>query len=357
MSTSTEIDDRLQEMLKKVKQQGFDAPERTLFSLGGRGHFENPLSDLLAFFLEPTEVHNLGSVFLREMLQLAQSASAIDAFVEVSSEREYAIDGGRIDILVRGQQAALVIESKVNAGLQNNLTSYEEQVRKLVGNFPVTFVVFAPQQPSNLKNFPNWKWVSFDEYAKAVERTLVLPDEAGTQSKWRAFAKELLLHMRQLQGIELRMTIEQVTFVEQNLAEIKNARELESAYRIYILNELNAKLSELRDLHGATFRDEGWGFICDSPGKLTWRVLFQVPMQGDQGTRNSFYAAIWVKAGATFSDEFRTKAEVHHAGVPSGGKNGFWGREFKVSSNERDQAIQWLAKFAKDVLSESTGRN
>lgn len=34
-----------------------EVPEPTLFSIGGKGYFENPTTDILAFFCNSEEVH------------------------------------------------------------------------------------------------------------------------------------------------------------------------------------------------------------------------------------------------------------------------------------------------------------
>ena len=34
----------------------------TILNVGGRGYYENPMSDLLAFFLDPSACHGLGDL-------------------------------------------------------------------------------------------------------------------------------------------------------------------------------------------------------------------------------------------------------------------------------------------------------
>jgi len=49
----------LESMLTEVRKFAVPASEPTIFAVGGRGYYENPASDLLAFFLTPGAEHGL----------------------------------------------------------------------------------------------------------------------------------------------------------------------------------------------------------------------------------------------------------------------------------------------------------
>lgn len=40
-------------------------PETTIFSIGGRGYYENPTTDMLAFFFDPSAPHNFGEAIIQ----------------------------------------------------------------------------------------------------------------------------------------------------------------------------------------------------------------------------------------------------------------------------------------------------
>ena len=53
------------ELIKEVTKIELPDLEKTIFSIGGRGHYENPTSDILAFYPnDPEAEHQLGSLVL-----------------------------------------------------------------------------------------------------------------------------------------------------------------------------------------------------------------------------------------------------------------------------------------------------
>jgi PD-(D/E)XK nuclease superfamily len=64
--------EKLQEFLNEASRRKMTHREKNIFSLGGRRYYENPMSDLLAFFLDPTEDHGLGDVALGSLAECLQ---------------------------------------------------------------------------------------------------------------------------------------------------------------------------------------------------------------------------------------------------------------------------------------------
>jgi len=58
-----------QVLIAAAKNHLLPEPEKTFFDVGARGHYENPTTDLLAFFIDPDEEHGLGDCFLRALLE------------------------------------------------------------------------------------------------------------------------------------------------------------------------------------------------------------------------------------------------------------------------------------------------
>jgi hypothetical protein len=51
--------------------------EKTIFDIGGKGYFENPLTDLLAFYSDPDEEHGFGDILIQELLTQTQNQELI----------------------------------------------------------------------------------------------------------------------------------------------------------------------------------------------------------------------------------------------------------------------------------------
>jgi hypothetical protein len=86
----------------------------------GYPHYENVCSNFLAFFFDPEGPHGLGSLFLDTLV----GAIGIEGVEEglggnVSVEREvFTGAGNRIDILIKSDSHAVLIENKIRRCVQ-----------------------------------------------------------------------------------------------------------------------------------------------------------------------------------------------------------------------------------------------
>jgi hypothetical protein len=93
----------LKEFITQVSSHVFAPRERTIFSLGGRGYYENAASDLLAFFMKPDAEHGFGPLFLEAFWDCTLKPDEPRPNSRWACiERELRIEGGRIDLEVVG---------------------------------------------------------------------------------------------------------------------------------------------------------------------------------------------------------------------------------------------------------------
>ena len=64
-----------------------DPSEKTFFSIGGRGYYEDPTSDVLAFYLDPNEEHGLGDLVLQSLV----TVSAMGDKIRWNKDAQFAI--------------------------------------------------------------------------------------------------------------------------------------------------------------------------------------------------------------------------------------------------------------------------
>lgn len=120
--TSLSIDELLT-LLDKLKDLSLKPKEKTVFSIGGRGHYENPISDVLAFFLDPNEDHELGSLVAQAMLKCAGVTAAPHSIQAIY--REYVTsEQARLDLVLVGDDWLLAIENKVYHTANNPFDHY-----------------------------------------------------------------------------------------------------------------------------------------------------------------------------------------------------------------------------------------
>lgn len=99
---------------------------QTFMEIAGYPHYENVCSNFLAFFLDPEGPHGMGSLFLGALLNSVGAEGGEEGFGgNVSVEREVVTEAGnRIDILLKTDSLAVLIENKIFASVANPFDDY-----------------------------------------------------------------------------------------------------------------------------------------------------------------------------------------------------------------------------------------
>jgi hypothetical protein len=108
------------------KVSGRIARPQTFMEIGGYPHYENVCSNFLAFFFDPEGPHGLSSLFLDALVGAAGVEGAEGRLGgNVSVEREVYTDAGnRIDLLIKSESRAMLIENKIFAAVANPFDDY-----------------------------------------------------------------------------------------------------------------------------------------------------------------------------------------------------------------------------------------
>ena len=254
-------------MLNEASSVYTPPPEQTLFSVGGRGHYENPTSDLLAFFMKPKAEHGLGDMFLTSFLEcLGASELCLQSLESVTIDREVTYKGGRIDLVIQGHGWCLIIENKIFHSPVNPFDLYEEYARTLPG-ITKQFAILSPGGASERNN---WTGVSYKKYLKILGQRLSSSFLKDPLSKWHLFAREFIIHIQNLLYTP-SMNDKQVEFIENHIDQISKIKEMDSQYQNYICETVIRRLNETID--GGSFavnRENTWPgcvyvFRCKSP--------------------------------------------------------------------------------------------
>lgn len=110
------------------KVSGRTERPQTFMEIAGYPHYENVCSNFLAFFFDPEGPHGLGSLFLEALSDSVSIAGAETGFGgNVYVEREVGTaQGNRIDILIRSDSHAVLIENKIFAAVANPFEDHAE---------------------------------------------------------------------------------------------------------------------------------------------------------------------------------------------------------------------------------------
>lgn len=224
-NTSLSIDELLA-LLKRLKSISIKPKEKTIFSIGGRGHYENPISDILAFFLNPNEDHELGALVAQAMLNCVGINASPNSIVEI--HREYSTDEKkRLDLVIEGDDWLLAIENKVFHTANNPFEHYEQY---LIDTFPkqkdkLHLVLLSPKNDQTEK----WKSVGFTDLIEAIrscmaEQILELP-----LNKWHFFLRDFLTNLTDLTGVN---AMDDATFdvLQKNMSEIYRFEHIKKSF-------------------------------------------------------------------------------------------------------------------------------
>ena len=126
-----------------------------MFRICGVDHYENTHSAILAEFLNPNGTHGLKSKFFECFIETVGEQFTIEDFncKNARVHTEFAIPGGRIDIIIEDKQRerAIIIENKIFAGDQwKQLKKYDEYANKTYKNenYQILYLTLDGREPS-----------------------------------------------------------------------------------------------------------------------------------------------------------------------------------------------------------------
>lgn len=263
--------EELEKMLAEVGNHVHPKAERTLFSVGGRGHYENPVSDLLAFFMDPAGEHGFWTLFLDAFLECSHPTNCPQgATGPIWITREEVTEkGNRIDLVVRASGWVLLIENKIYHSQVNPFLDYEAHGKKLTDGE----VLKAVLSPAGECDADGWRGVSYKGYCGALKKRLADPAFIDSNSKWLVFARELILHL-ETELYQNIMTLEQIEFVESHQKQFYQVSQLACEYRTFLKKNLEESLQDALPDHIISAKEDDvfiryyadkWG-----PSHLAW---------------------------------------------------------------------------------------
>ncbi|HBC40502.1 MAG TPA: hypothetical protein DCZ88_01005 [Pseudanabaena sp.] len=104
--------------------------EQTFMEIAGYPHFENVCSNILQFYLQPSNEHGFGSLLLDSLFTLINEKVVINGQnIDVRRE-ESTSEGKRIDLIIESDDFLLGIENKIFADAYNRFDKYAEHLNK-----------------------------------------------------------------------------------------------------------------------------------------------------------------------------------------------------------------------------------
>lgn len=240
---------RVQRLLDKIKSIRIEEePEPSIFSIGSRGYYENPTTDILAFFCDTDAAHGLNDLVLNALLSCTDKLQPLDSMLIESPQREVVTSTGkRIDLLLESQDWVIVLENKV-FHLQNNpFEDYESFIKDglLQQRFEGKKAIFVVLSPTGIAEHTNWVGISYLRLIRSIKQQLAEHFFNKPLNKWTILLREFLLHLENTMATPT-LSKQSIDFVLGNLTEFKAAQKLQKnaikAYQQSLLQELQLKL-------------------------------------------------------------------------------------------------------------------
>lgn len=207
--------------------------EKNIFSIGGRGHYENPISELLAFFMDIHEVHGFGDLVLKSINEVA--GFPIDDVSHITSPQREVVtdDGKRIDILVIGEDYVTMIENKIRHLAVNPFQSYENYLTKCHSGKRQNLLLLSVRDE---KPPAGWTSITYEKLLIAIRKNLGEYIFKIQYSKWLILFREFLMNIEQECNVD-STTDEQFEFVKNNYDLIRNLEKMATDYRKELANK------------------------------------------------------------------------------------------------------------------------
>lgn len=232
-----------------------EPPEPTIFNIGGRGYYENPTTDLLAFYCDPEGPHQLGDRVLRSLFECLTEDSRPSSFsLQSSPAREVRTEYGRIDLILEGMDWVLVLENKIFHD-QNN--PFDDYVKYATDNFQGKrhyYVVLSPQGTAPA----GWQGISYPGLLSNMRSVLSGVFYDLPVSKWMVLLREFILNLEQIMDDSKSVPISTVEFFMEHLSDIESVVTRKNDAMKSFQIDLHKWLQEQRPNDSVQYKWDSW---------------------------------------------------------------------------------------------------
>lgn len=223
---------KYEDLLSEAQKLKRPQVEKNVFSIGGRGHYENPISDILAFFIDPTEEHGFGELILKSLFDAAKEKAPLLELVEPPGREEYTDSGNRIDIIAVGGDWVLVIENKIRHNPINPFEEYEAYISK---NHEKKRQIKVLLSIKDAKPPEGWIGITYKTFIEHIKKNIGSYLITASNNKWHVILREFLLNIENESGGI--MSEERVAFVKTNYKNIQDLNDMLNEYIEHVKSE------------------------------------------------------------------------------------------------------------------------
>jgi len=220
-----------------------DKDDETIFDICGFPHYENVVSNVLSFFLNDQNHHDLKELVLRSLLESARIDFEKIGF-EFQVDREVMTPArGFIDLFLINDNASIVIENKIYSGLNNDLEDYIKYARSFKKKHSFGILLTLYKTDPKHKDFIN---VTYSRFLSKIRNNLG-NFLGNSPNKYLFLLIDLINNIDHLNKGTTSMNSDFANFVKENHEEVKRfGAELKSFHDTLrkIVKDVNSIVSD-----------------------------------------------------------------------------------------------------------------
>ena len=279
---------KLEQFLKTTEIPIIKKNPKTFLGIAKQPQYENVLSNILAFYFDVNEEHGFENLFIDSLQEIIKQKTnkTINLNPGFDTITEYPTNkGGRIDILLKNDKQAIIIENKVYHHLKdNNLDDYFNTI-KLRDDKKVIVVLSLKPEPllhsrefNNIKHFVN---ITHFEFLSSIITNL--PNYTTEKNKYFYFLEDLYQNIKNLSNKNMKP--QEIHFYFNNQESINKAKELYFETRKYIKTEVeNAgySIKGFNKYNPKNIEEKACYYVCPSDKNLMIMVKFDTLLNSEK---------------------------------------------------------------------------
>jgi len=213
--------------------------------VSGYPHYENVASNILAFYFNPSAEHGLKDLLISAFLRMV-GRQDLSVSTQINVHRESDAGGGRIDLVIEGDEFLIAIENKIFHWLANDLEQYANATKDRAAGKEIICVVLGLKTVPATQLKRDFVSFTYDQFWRQVQALLGSYIQ-NANPKWVTYLMDFMQTTTNLSGCNMELSKTDRFFIDQC--------ELIDSFlkaRSQFLERLKGRLQPLRDFMSQT---------------------------------------------------------------------------------------------------------
>jgi PD-(D/E)XK nuclease superfamily len=173
--------------------------QQTFMEIAGYPHFENVCSNILQFYLTPTNEHGFGRLLLDSLVMLIDRELVTDE-QNIEVQREVTTsENNRIDLVIISDDYVIGIENKVFAKVNNPFSDYAKYLNSLHKDSDKVYKILLSLYPEKESiKLHCFNPISYSSFLNKIEENITLYLQ-NARKEHLTFLQDFIQTMRNLQ--------------------------------------------------------------------------------------------------------------------------------------------------------------